>query len=75
MPRPEAIIIRTAGTFFVVAAVLEGLGRLRHSPTLHEAAAWALVAGLFVVLIPIAAVAVILMFQAVFLRRKSRNGA
>jgi len=75
MPRPEKIIVNTGLLLFVLAAVLEGLGRLRDRPDLHDAARWAAVAAVFVVLIPIALVGVVLGFQALFGRKGRPNGS
>ena len=73
MPRPEKIVVRSAGLLFVLAAALEGISRLGGRPAFHEAAAWALVAGLFAVLAPIAAAAAVVACQALVARRKRRD--
>jgi putative copper export protein len=75
MARPEKIIVSTGLLLFVIAAVLEGLSRLRDRPDLHDGARWAAVAALFVVLIPIALVGVVLGVQAWFARKRSPNGS
>jgi len=73
MPRPEKIVVRSAGLLFVLAAALEGVSRLGGMPAFHEAAAWALMAGLFAVLTPIAVAAVVVACQALIARRKRRD--
>jgi hypothetical protein len=73
MPRPERIIVGIAGPLFVLAAVLEGLSRLGDRPALHDAAAWVLMAALFVVLTPIAVAAAIVACQSLLVRKKDRD--
>jgi hypothetical protein len=73
--RPEKIVVNTGLLLFALAAVLEGLSRLGHRPGLHNVAWWLAVAGLLVVLIPVALVAVILSCQALLARTKGHNGS
>jgi hypothetical protein len=75
MPNVEKIVVRAAAPLFILAAVLEVIGRLRHRPDLHDVARWVGAAGLFVVLIPIVAVAAVLSYQAFFGRNKGHNGS
>jgi hypothetical protein len=74
MPSPEKIVVRIAGFLFLLAAGFEGLGRLRHHAELHHIARWLVVAALLVVIIPIATVAAVLMYQALFARKKDQSG-
>ncbi len=73
MPRPEKIIVGIAGPLFVVAAVLEGLSRLGDQPALHDAAVWAVMAALFVVLAPVAVAVAVVAFQSLVSRKKDRD--
>jgi hypothetical protein len=73
MPRPEKIIVGIAGPLFILAAVLEGLGRLGDQPALHDAAVWVLMAALFVVLAPITVAAAIVAWQYFLAGRKDRD--
>ena len=73
MPRPEKIVVRSAGLLFVLAAALEGISRLGGRPAFHEAAAWTLVAGLFAVLAPIAVAALFIGCQTLVARWKRRD--
>lgn len=74
MPNLEKIVVGAAALLFILAAVLEVIGRLSHRPELHDIARWVVVAALFIVLIPIVAVAAILSYQAFFGRNKDQNG-
>jgi hypothetical protein len=73
MLRPEKLVVNTGLFPFALAAVLEAISRLGHRPGLHDAARWATVAGLLVVLIPVALVGVVLGWQALFARKKGRD--
>lgn len=67
--RPEKIVAGFAGFLFLLAAALEGLGRLGDRPAFHDAAAWTLAAAVFAVLTPIAIAAVVVAWQT-FVARK-----
>lgn len=73
MPRPEKIVVGIAGTLFALAAVLEGVSRLGDQPTLHDAAAWALMAAVFAVLTPIAVAVAVIAFQTLVACKKDRD--
>lgn len=73
MLRPEKLIVRIAGLLFLLAGVLEGLSRLGDQPAFHDAAAWALVAALFVVLTPILIAVVVVACQTFVARKKDRD--
>jgi len=73
MTRPEKFILRVAGPLFILAALLEGLSRHADQPALHVAAAWVLITALFVVLTPIAVATVLVAFQSLLARRRSRD--
>lgn len=75
MLHPEKILVRTGLSLFVLAAVLEGLSRLRHRPDLHAAALWVSIGALFVGLVPVAIVGVVLGFQALVGLAGRHNGS
>ena len=73
MLHPEKIILRSAGTLVALAAALEGASRLLDRPALHEAATWAMIAALYVMLLPIAGAAVYLGVAALVAKWKNRS--
>jgi hypothetical protein len=63
MANAEKVVLRTAGPIFLVAVGLEVLSRFGH-PELHLVARWLFAAGLFVVFIPIVAIVVMVVYEA-----------